>query len=64
MIGGMIGEWEDDWITKQDQKLSILEKLTSYADTLGYGRERTIIKRILSLLNVAIQTNKGIYFHF
>jgi len=60
----MIQEGEDDWIISQDVKREILTQLNNYLQEIKVKRLIEIVSKLISLLKIAIDTNKYLYFKF
>lgn len=60
----MIQEGEDDWVILNEIKLRIKDKLSSHSKRNLSERERKIVVSIVRLLDISINTNKNLYFHF
>lgn len=60
----MIQEGEDDWIIFQDVKREILSQLNNYFQEIKGKRLSEIVSKLISLLKIAIDTNKYLYFKF
>lgn len=60
----MIGPHEDSSIHSQEIKRKIIERLLLYGRCYSEGRVRKLFERILNMFQLAIDTDKGIYFRF
>jgi hypothetical protein len=60
----MIGAFEDDAIILNDVKIRIKRKLLAYEMKIKNNRGKEIVKELLRLIDVSIETNRNLYFWF
>jgi hypothetical protein len=60
----MLEMYEDDWVCDQAIKERIRQRLNEYLKRIKDARLIDLIKKILSLLDLSVSTNKSIYFNF
>lgn len=61
---GMLQLYEDDWIFDESVKLGLKKTLSQNFNSITDSRLVDIVKKILTLLDISIETGKGLYFHF
>jgi hypothetical protein len=59
----MLQVGEDDWVISQEIKIRIREKLLEYKN-IKNNKVLEIVNSLLNIINVSIDTNKCLYFHF
>lgn len=60
----MLQVGEDDWVISQDVKIRIRERLLKYYKNIKNNRVLEIVNSLLNIINVSIDTDKCLYFHF
>lgn len=60
----MIGAFEDDSIILNEVKIRIKRKLLVYEMKIKNNREKEIVKELLRLIDISIETNRNLYFWF
>lgn len=60
----MIGAFEDDAIILNEVKIRIKSKLLAYEMKIKNNRGKEIVRELLRLIDVSIETNRNLYFWF
>ncbi|TGE20992.1 hypothetical protein [Hymenobacter metallicola] len=55
---------EDDWVIERDRLARIQHRLTHYAQGVEPGRVQELTHDVLRLADIALRTNKYLYFNF